>query len=112
MRSLLISFSISFCSSMFLHPAKAAEEASQKLKDGSFLTGPPDKIAELAQRCGASDQFHNGTFNHNFRTLIVDTAGNLQMVFPKSGNLSEAIVDQVVKAAAVTNPPRSQNQNQ
>ena len=78
----------------------------------SFLTGPSDKIAELAQGCGASYEFDNGTFNHNFRTLIVDTTGHLQMVFPMGGNLSDAIVDQVVKAAAVTNQPMSQNQNQ
>jgi protein SCO1 len=69
----------------------------------SFLTGPPDKIAELARGCGASYELDNGTFNHNFRTLIVDPASHLQMVFPMGGNLSDAIVDQIVKATVATN---------
>jgi protein SCO1/2 len=66
----------------------------------SFLTGPPDKLAELAQGCGADYQFDNGTFNHNFRTLIIDAAGHLQMTFPTSGDLSDAIVGEITKAAA------------
>jgi protein SCO1/2 len=78
----------------------------------SFLTGPPDKIAELARGCGASYTFGGGTFDHNFRTLIVDAAGHLQMVFPMGGNLSDAIVEQIVKAAAATNQSGSANQNQ
>jgi cephalosporin hydroxylase len=68
----------------------------------SFLTGPPDKIAELVRHSGANYEFDDGTFNHNFRTLIVDAAGHLQMVFPTSGDLSDSIVDQIIKAAAVT----------
>jgi cytochrome oxidase Cu insertion factor (SCO1/SenC/PrrC family) len=69
----------------------------------SFLTGPPDKIAELARSSGANYEFTDGTFNHNFRTLIVDAAGHLQMVFPTGGNLSDLIAAEIVKAAAVTN---------
>ena len=41
--------------------------------------------------------------DHNFRTLIVDPAGRLQMIFPTSGDLSDQIVEQILKAAAMTN---------
>jgi protein SCO1 len=71
----------------------------------SFLTGPPDKIAEFAKACGVETTPDAGTINHNFRTLIVNAAGHLQMVFPFTGNFSDNIVDEMIRAAAVTNPP-------
>jgi protein SCO1/2 len=71
----------------------------------SFLTGPKDKIAELAKLCGVNFEQDGYTFNHNFRTLIVNAAGHLQMIFPTSGDLSDNIVDEMLKASAVTNPP-------
>jgi protein SCO1/2 len=80
-------------------------------KHWSFLTGPPDKIGELARQSGASYEFDAGTFNHNFRTLIVDASGHLQMVFPTGGDLSDEIVAEIIKAAAVTNAPVAGNQN-
>jgi protein SCO1/2 len=67
----------------------------------SFLTGPPDKIAELAKSCGVEYTPDAGTINHNFRTLIVNAAGHLQMVFPFTGDYSDSIVDQMLNAAAV-----------
>jgi protein SCO1 len=69
----------------------------------SFLTGPADKISELARSSGATYEFVGGIINHNFRTLIVDAAGHLQMIFPTGGNLSDQIVEQILKAAIVTN---------
>lgn len=69
----------------------------------SFLTGPKDKIAELARLCDAKFDPDSGLFNHNFRTLIVDASNHLQMVFPTSGNLSESIVQELLKAAGGTN---------
>ncbi len=78
----------------------------------SFLTGPPDKIGELARACGMSYQRDGNTFNHDFRTLIIDAAGHLQMIFPTTGDLSDQIVAELVKAAAVTNRPAAQLQNQ
>lgn len=69
----------------------------------SFLTGPKDKIRELAARAGVTIQDNDGTINHNFRTLIIDASGQLQMIFPTSGDLSGQIVDQIIKAAAATN---------
>jgi len=80
-------------------------------KHWSFLTGPADKIGELARQSGASYEFDGGIFNHNFRTLIIDAAGHLQMVFPTSGDLSDQIVAEILKAAAVTNPPDAPRQN-
>jgi protein SCO1 len=77
----------------------------------SFLTGPPDKIGELARQSGVTYEFDAGTFNHNFRTLIIDAAGHLQMIFPTAGDLSDQIVVELVKAAAVTNRSASTQQS-
>jgi protein SCO1/2 len=75
----------------------------------SFLTGPAEKIGELAEASGASYRLTDGAFDHNFRTLIVDATGHLQMIFPTGGNLSDQIVSEIIKAAAVTNPAPTQN---
>lgn len=74
-------------------------------KHWSFLTGPPEKIAELAQQSGVHYESDNGLINHNFRTLIVDGNGHLQTVFPVSGDFSDSIVAEIIKAAAVTHQP-------
>ena len=78
----------------------------------SFLTGPADKIGELARQSGVTYQLDDGTFNHNFRTLIIDANGHLQMIFPTTGDLSDQIVAEIIKAAGVTAPPGPQNQSQ
>jgi len=80
-------------------------------KHWSFLTGPAGKIGELARQAGLSYQYEAGIFNHDFRTLIIDAAGHLQMVFPTSGDLSDQIVTEIIKAAAVTNVPVAVTQN-
>jgi len=72
-------------------------------KHWSFLTGPHHKIAELAQLSGVTVEKDGSFFNHYFRTLIIDAAGNLQMAFPIGGNLSDAVASELLKAAAVTN---------
>ena len=69
----------------------------------SFLTGPMDKVAELARASDVTFERDGGSFNHNFRTLIIDPAGHLQTVFPTGGNLSDAIVEEILKAVAVKN---------
>jgi protein SCO1 len=74
-------------------------------KHWSFLSGPADKIGSLARQADVRYQYDGGTFNHDFRTLIIDAAGHLQMVFPTSGDLSDQIVAEILKAAAVTNAP-------
>lgn len=74
-------------------------------KHWSFLTGPPDKIGELARQSDVTYRYESGTINHDFRTLIIDTTGHLHMVFPMAGDLSDQIVAEIIEAAAVTNPP-------
>jgi len=69
----------------------------------SFLTGPADKVGELARASDVTFERDGGSFNHNFRTLIIDPTGHLQTVFPTGGNLSDAIVDEILKAAALKN---------
>jgi len=66
----------------------------------SFLTGPKNKIAALAKGSGVTYETAGGTINHNFRTLIIDPAGHLQMVFPTSGDISDQIVSEILKATA------------
>jgi len=70
----------------------------------SFLTGPKDKIAELARLCDVKFDPDNGLFNHNFRTLIIDASNHLQMVFPTSGDLSDSIVQELIRAAGGNQP--------
>jgi protein SCO1/2 len=77
----------------------------------SFLTGPKDKIMELAEGAGLKVESQDGTINHNFRTLIVNASGQLQMIFPTSGDLSDQIVAEILKGAAVTNAVVAQIQN-
>jgi protein SCO1/2 len=77
----------------------------------SFLTGPQDKIHELARRAGVTIRSRDGAINHNFRTLIIDASGRLQMVFPTSGDLSDEIVAEIIKGAAATNAALAQIQN-
>jgi protein SCO1 len=69
----------------------------------SFLTGPPDRLAEFAAQSDAKFERDGSFFNHNFRTLVIDAAGHLQMMFPIGGDLSDALVAEILKAAAVTN---------
>lgn len=104
---LSISFDSAFDTPEVLKAYGAAYQADPA--HWSFLTGPPDKIGELARQSGLTFESTNGIFNHDFRTLIVDAAGHLQMVFPTSGDLSDAIVEEIVKAAAATNAPASTN---
>ena len=71
----------------------------------SFLTGSAESVGELARSSDIEFEREAGSFNHNFRTLIIDAAGHLQMVFPTGGDLSGAIADEILKATAVTNRP-------
>jgi protein SCO1/2 len=72
----------------------------------SFLTGPVEKVRELAEQSGVTYEPDNGLFNHNFRTLVIDTGGHMQTSFPIGGNLSDALVTEILKAIAPTNTVR------
>jgi protein SCO1/2 len=69
----------------------------------SFLTGAADKVNELARLSDVTFERDAGSFNHNFRTLIIDASCHLQTVFPTGGDLSKAIVEEILKAMAATN---------
>jgi protein SCO1 len=66
----------------------------------SFLTGPADQVNELAGLSGVAVEPDGSLFTHNFRTLVIDAAGRLQTTFPFGGNLSDALVGEMLKAAA------------
>src|SRR5258706_8971860 len=79
-----------------------------KVKNSKQLVGlrAGDRIAfigELARLSDVTFERDGASFNHNFRTLIIDTTGHLQMVFPTGGDLSDAIAEEILKVAAVTN---------
>jgi protein SCO1/2 len=65
----------------------------------SFLTGPVGKVRELATLSDVQFAREGELFSHNFRTLIIDANGRLQMSFPIGGDLSDALVEQMIKAA-------------
>jgi protein SCO1/2 len=77
----------------------------------SFLTGPADKVAEFARLSDVNFSPEGSLFNHNFRTLIINAAGDLQMAFPTGGDLADAIVDEILKAASVTNRAASREKH-
>ena len=54
-------------------------------------------MSQLARECGMTISADGETFNHNFRTLIIDASGHLQMVFPTGGDLSDQIVTEIIK---------------
>jgi protein SCO1 len=104
---LSISFDTEFDSPPILK--EYADSYQYDPKHWSFFTGPADKIGELARQANVSYQYDAGIFNHDFRTLIIDASGHLQMIFPTSGDLSDQIVAELLKAAAVTNAPGAEN---
>jgi protein SCO1/2 len=82
-----------------------AESFGYDTNHWSFLTGPSNKVAELARLSGMKYQRDGAFFNHDLRTLIIDGDSRLRMIFPMGGNLSDAIVQEMLKAAAPTNQP-------
>jgi protein SCO1/2 len=82
-----------------------AESFGYDASHWSFLTGPSNKVAELARLSDMKYQRDGVFFNHDLRTLIIDGGGRLRMIFPMGGNLSDAIVQEMLKAAAPTNQP-------
>ena len=98
---LSISFDTEFDSPAMLQAYSQSYEA--RPGEWSFLTGSPAVIETLARMSGVVYTGNSGGFQHNFRTLIVDTAGHLQTTFPMGGDLSDDIVAEIIKAAGVAN---------
>ena len=48
----------------------------------------------------------SGLFSHSFRTVVIDASNRVQQIYPVTGNLSEALVQDMVKAA---NPTQHSN---
>lgn len=57
----------------------------------------------MARASGVTYDPDGANYNHNFRTLVIDAAGRLQMNFPVSGDLSDHLAAEILRAAAVTN---------
>jgi|ERR1043166_4489879 protein SCO1/2 len=64
----------------------------------SFLTADRETTDALARMFGFRFQADGALFNHDFRTVIVDAAGKVQMIYPIGGNLSDSIVQEMLKA--------------
>jgi len=97
---LSITFDPAYDTPEILHSYAASHQYDPK--HWSFLTGATDKIGELAQASGVMVRPEGNSFEHSFRTLIINAKGQLQMSFPVSGDLSDSIVGEMLKAA-VTN---------
>jgi protein SCO1/2 len=75
----------------------------------TFLTGPTNKITELARSCDLEFTPDGTIFTHNFRTLIIDSSNHLQMIFPVGGNISDAIVRELLKATGARSDGRTED---
>ncbi len=66
----------------------------------TFLTGNTTQITELAAGFGVFVKPDGGGFDHNFSTVIFDAAGRLQNMWPIGGDMTDQIVNDLVKGAA------------
>lgn len=68
----------------------------------TFLTAPPETIREVTRNFGFSYKWEGGTFNHQFVTVVIDANGFTQAAWPIGGDTSDNLVEEIVKAAAVS----------
>ena len=68
----------------------------------SFLVTSPEDTVRLAQLFGLNYVREAGTFNHDFRTVILDAPGRLQMIWPVGGDTTDMLVKELLKAARAT----------
>ena len=69
----------------------------------SFLTGPTNKVRELAELSGLDYQRDGASYSHGLMTVIIDPLGRLHKVFPIGGDIGDAIAAEMLKAATATN---------
>ncbi len=69
----------------------------------SFLTGPSEQITSIVRESGVTVEPGAGLFSHNFRTLIIGTNGQLQTSIPIGGPISDAVVEELLRAMGMTN---------
>lgn len=67
----------------------------------TFLTGTREQITDLAASFGFTLQRNGAQIDHNLRTIIVDVTGAVQMIYPVSGNLTDALVTEMRKALSL-----------
>ncbi len=67
----------------------------------SFVTGAPVTIAELAQRCDLTIQRDGVSFNHNLRTVVLDTNGRIKNIFIGNEWTATELADELTAAAGV-----------
>ena len=66
-----------------------------------FLTGSRERIEDLAGTFGLRFERDGALFNHDFRTVVINATGRVDMIYPVGGNLSSNLVTDILKAAAV-----------
>jgi protein SCO1/2 len=71
----------------------------------SFVTGATNDIQRLTRGFGVSVAPGAGIFNHGFLTAVFDASGKLQRMWPVGGDTSETLVQELMRAASVTNLP-------
>ncbi len=66
----------------------------------SFVTGNTAQITELAAGFGVFVKPDGAGFDHNFSTVIFDATGRLQNMWPIGGDMTDQLVNDLVKGAA------------
>ena len=70
----------------------------------SFLTGALIDIDAIAEQLGLQFWKQEGTINHNLRTAVFDTQGQLQRIFKDNTWEPDELVQEIIKAAGVQRP--------
>ncbi len=69
----------------------------------SFLTGSKERISGLTRMFGFEWKPDSGLFDHGFRTVVINASNKVQQIYPFSGNLSDMLVQEILKASSPTN---------
>ena len=70
-----------------------------------FLTGSRERIEDFAGMFGLRFERDGALFNHDFRTIVINATGRVDMIYPVGGNLSSNLVTDILKAAAAGAKP-------
>lgn len=68
----------------------------------SFLTGDLMEITAIAEQFGQVFWSEGGSISHNVRLAIIDANGKVQKIIPENKWTGDELVDELLKAAAVT----------
>lgn len=70
------------------------------LPSWQFLTGKPQAVERLADRCGVVVLAHAGTLNHNLRLIVADAQGRVRRIFRGGEWTAGTLATELVQAAA------------